>query len=205
MEPVLGQPICNLPVFRAVLRNGPWFGGTVTGKPDFDRPFNPDTQMTQSRGKTARKGNLTMKQTLFLMFAVVLLVGFSGCCATKSCGPSSCLIDGSCGTCADCPETCQPCDTGCCGSCAQGQPCGCEPCATGCDPCGCEPCGIGNGKIRCMLGGLWPGNWCHGHGGGLHDRCNQKGYALMSQMDYPYYSLRGPRDFLAKNPPSIGP
>ena len=26
-----------------------------------------------------------------------------------------------------------------------------------------------------------------------------------STVNYPYYTLRGPRDFLAKNPPSIGP
>jgi hypothetical protein len=27
----------------------------------------------------------------------------------------------------------------------------------------------------------------------------------MPQTAYPYYTTRGPRDFLAKNPPSIGP
>jgi hypothetical protein len=26
-----------------------------------------------------------------------------------------------------------------------------------------------------------------------------------AQVAYPYYTTRGPRDFLAKNPPSIGP
>lgn len=56
-----------------------------------------------------------------------------------------------------------------------------------------------------MLSNLWPGKGGHGGGCGLHERRNQRGYALMSQMDYPYYTLRGPRDFLAKNPPSIGP
>lgn len=153
-----------------------------------------------------------MKRTLFLMLAVVVVAGLSGCCGTKCCGPSSCLIDGSCGTCTDCPETCQPIETGCCGSCA-GE-CGCEPCGcapSGCDPCGCDPCGcgecgIGNGKLRCMLASILPGK-C-GHGGclaGLHERRNQKGYALMSQVDYPYYTLRGPRDYLVNNPPSIGP
>ena len=29
--------------------------------------------------------------------------------------------------------------------------------------------------------------------------------APTSTVNYPYYTLRGPRDFLAKNPPSIGP
>jgi hypothetical protein len=28
---------------------------------------------------------------------------------------------------------------------------------------------------------------------------------LSAQVAYPYYTTRGPRDFLAKNPPSIGP
>jgi hypothetical protein len=29
--------------------------------------------------------------------------------------------------------------------------------------------------------------------------------APIGAVAYPYYTVRGPRDFLAKNPPSIGP
>ena len=173
-------------------------------------------EKTQSRRKkSARKGNFTMKQTLFLMLAVVLVVGLSGCCGTRGCGPSSCLIDGSSGTCADSPETCQPCDTGGCGSCAQNS--GCEAGGQSAQACGCNECrGSKGGRLRGLLSSVCPskcgpcgsGGPCAGGGclaGGGQGGCGQAGNNLMSPIAYPYYTLRGPRDFLAKNPPSIGP
>ena len=84
--------------------------------------------------------------------------------------------------------------TGCCtqhgrrpgactgGSCAQA-PDNCRSCNDGGDNCrrvGCRECG---------------GRGC-GH-------CRGGGEAI--QTAYPYYTIRGPRDFLAKNPQSIGP
>ena len=129
-----------------------------------------------------------MKRTLFLMLAVVLLAGlsgFSGCCGTRGCGPSSCLIDGSCGTCADCPETCQPCDTGGCGNC----------------------CNVKGGRLRGFIRSICPGKCgsCDGCGDCAGAGRGKSGYKLMAPIAYPYYTVRGPRDFLAKNPPSIGP
>lgn len=140
-----------------------------------------------------------MKRTLFLMLAVVLVAGLSGCCGTRGGGLGSRLFDGSCGTCADCPETCQPCDTGSCGSCEQD--CGSGQCAPAC---GCDDCSsVKGGRLRGFISSICPakysGGGCIGGGRG------QAGHNLMAPIAYPYYSLRGPRDFLAKNPPSIGP
>ena len=60
---------------------------------------------------------------------------------------------------------------------------------------------------------------CHGgrlgllHHGGLHGAAGGHHYrpetepagGPVGQYAYPYYTLRGPRDFLVDNPPSIGP
>jgi hypothetical protein len=43
-----------------------------------------------------------------------------------------------------------------------------------------------------------------GAGAGAEDDAGAGG-PPMGAMTYPYYTVRGPRDFLAKNPPSIGP
>ena len=91
-----------------------------------------------------------MRRILFLMLAVVLLAGLSGlsgcCCNRPAACEGNCLIDGSCGTCADCPETCQA--------------------------------AAPDGAFGQGTGGV---------------------------VAYPYYTTRGPRDFLAKNPRNIGP
>ncbi|MHB8897143.1 MAG: hypothetical protein ACYC6Y_00200 [Thermoguttaceae bacterium] len=56
----------------------------------------------------------------------------------------------------------------------------------------CAPCGGG------LLGGACAG--------GLAGRCGGAAAGPpLSAMPYPYYTTRGPRDFLATNPPDIGP
>jgi hypothetical protein len=64
-----------------------------------------------------------------------------------------------------------------------------------------------------------PGLSVHGHGGygvaGFHGPAHQQLYTDQpyagpngpptGQYAYPYYTTRGPRDFLQNNPPSIGP
>jgi hypothetical protein len=64
-----------------------------------------------------------------------------------------------------------------------------------------------------------PGLSVHGHGGygvaGFHGAAHQQLYTDQpyagpngpptGQYAYPYYTTRGPRDFLQNNPPSIGP
>ena len=88
---------------------------------------------------------------------------------------------------------------------------GCASECYGCPP-GCGPFGSG----------------CHGCEGGCHNGCLQNGLAMLldcnggcnqcgdqnynftpgpptGQVAYPYYTVRGPRDFLSPNPPTIGP
>jgi hypothetical protein len=90
-----------------------------------------------------------------------------------------------------------------CGSC--GNDCGCE-----------EDCGCGSGHGGAMYG-------AHGGGGGgcsscglashhpRHTERNDGGEVAFDsgpptgQVTYPYYTTRGPRDYLARNPKSIGP
>jgi len=110
-----------------------------------------------------------MKRTLFVMMALVVAVGISGCASTGGTGVPG-LIRGSC---ARAPEMCAPCDA-CC------------------DP-GC----CGGLLSRCSLGRLRD----PGHGTPV---VTQPG-PPMGQVAYPYYTTRGPRDFLLDNPPSIGP
>ena len=60
---------------------------------------------------------------------------------------------------------------------------------------GCRPCKVGwqrgGTDYQRFLGNA--GSYQHGQSGGT------------AQVAYPYYTNRGPRDFLATNPPSIGP
>lgn len=74
------------------------------------------------------------------------------------------------------------------GSCAN-----CPETCQSCDGCAasgaCDPC-IGCGRLG-----------CHGFGG-------RRAFAPgppSGTITYPYYTTRGPRDFLAQNPPGIGP
>lgn len=159
-----------------------------------------------------------MKRTLFIMSAVVLLaglVGLSGCCCHRphACCGNQCCYD----TCNDCAATCQPSDCGNCGECSQ---CGiCDrgydcvqtgECMEGCQ--GVENCGycegIG-GRFRGFMGRLCP--WGHGHGNGYGAQAADPsdggafGQGTGGVVAYPYYTTRGPRDFLLNNPPSIGP
>ena len=92
-----------------------------------------------------------------------------------------------------------------CGSC--GPSCGsCGPsCGNSCGPAGCHP-----GPLGWQQGGH--GYSSHLNAGPLGHRAPQ---ALenrpftpgppSAQVAYPYYTHRGPRDFLLDNPPSIGP
>ncbi len=65
------------------------------------------------------------------------------------------------------------------------------------------PCGQVGCFGRC--GGLLGGRGARGggHGGGICNR-NQVSGPPTAAVAYPYYTIRGPRDFLANDPPSIG-
>jgi hypothetical protein len=71
------------------------------------------------------------------------------------------------------------------GYCAQGQKCD--------DPNNCDD-GCGH-KCGCRL---------FGHRAAAQPQ-PEVATAPVGAVDYPYYTVRGPRDFLAKNPPTIGP
>lgn len=107
-----------------------------------------------------------------------------------------------------------PCGSGyaaadCCGAgvaCGCGDACGSGVCASGGRPlggrCGCGrggPCSCaGNALVNGAVGCL------------LDCRRSDAAYNFnpgppVAQTAYPYYTVRGPRDFLMSNPPSIGP
>ena len=119
-----------------------------------------------------------MKRAILLLSAVVLLAGLSGCVTQRGSRPWNCMG----GSCAQAPENCQ--------SCAQApENCqSCENCDNGGDP----------GRLRCRN--------CGGRG---CDRCRAaevvESGPPAGTVTYPYYTTRGPRDFLAKSPRSIGP
>lgn len=85
---------------------------------------------------------------------------------------------------------------------------GCNECNTrrnGCASCGSGRGGLLQGRCRgCGASGLLSGGHCSScikRGAGEE----QGGGPPMAQYAYPYYTVRGPRDFLVNNPPPIGP
>lgn len=80
-------------------------------------------------------------------------------------------------------------------------------CPDGCGgPLGCRPCTIGwqrgGSDYQRVLGKHSKGRFssaAYGDGGGAGGYGPQGG-----TVAYPYYTVRGPRDFLMDNPPSIG-
>jgi len=137
-----------------------------------------------------------------------------GGCDSCGCGGGGCGCGGG-----GCGGGCSSC------GCGGGSGCGCDSCGyssrfgysgggygaarytNGGPPSGCA-CGRpwlsnqGYANAGCQSGGPGFGLACCGGPG-----CNRRGPQgpPMAQMPYPYYTTRGPRDFLAKNPPSIGP
>jgi hypothetical protein len=138
------------------------------------------------------KGLTDMKQLFFAVAAIAALTLGSGCAhRCGGCGEGCGLFGKACG-CGH--EHATP-------ICGEGVPGGCDSgaCGQGCPKCGhkifhkcdsCPKCGCG------LLG--------HGHGGEGYVDASQRG-PMHGTVAYPYYTTRGPRDFLAKNPPSIGP
>lgn len=107
------------------------------------------------------------------------------------------------------------------GSCGQGHggACNCGPsgglmgkvrgrlagCKTGCGRTGCQagPLGWQQGGLD-YSSHLNPGRLGHNAGAAVANQPFRPG-APSAQVAYPYYTHRGPRDFLMANPPSIGP
>lgn len=127
-----------------------------------------------------------MKRGLLTLLAVALAAGMAGCC-----GPhSGCLTSWLPGSCSNCPETGGGC-TGEYGSCGSA---------------GCGQCGEGNPGVSGLFGadsGGYAG--CGGQGCRVPCRAAFTPGPPTAAVTYPYYTVRGPRDFLAANPPGIGP
>jgi hypothetical protein len=131
-----------------------------------------------------------MKRATFSVLTLIVMAGLVGCATHRhlpaSCVGGDCTVAPSSDGCA--AGACDPSQASCGGS---AQPsCG--------DPG--EDCGDPAKKHRCLLAGL----------------CRQKCRAPCEQpavdsgppagaITYPYYTVRGPRDFLAKSPTPIGP
>jgi len=119
-----------------------------------------------------------MKRPILLVCGAALVaVVFAGCASPgRHCKG---LIRGSC---HKAPETCASC--------------------TSCNaPASVDPALVGKRAAD-------PCRLCHGRG--CHHCKHRMGRATdpgpaVGAITYPYYTVRGPRDFLAKNPPSIGP
>ena len=125
-----------------------------------------------------------MKRAMLMMLAAVVAAGLTGC--VKQLGRRPWATMG--GSCAQVPEDCQSCDVSC---------------GVGCD----VSCDTYSDPIRCRRGD-GPGYFKPGCLG--RQRCEEEYEVAQSgpatgAVTYPYYTTRGPRDFLAKNPPSIGP
>jgi hypothetical protein len=117
-----------------------------------------------------------MKRAMFSVLVVAVLVGLTGCITQRGPRPTACMG----GSCAQAPENGQACND-------PGENCR--------DP----------GRLHCC-------RLCAGHGcqlcRGTGREC--EGEAVnpgppSGSITYPYYTTRGPRDFLAKSPTSIGP
>ena len=162
-----------------------------------------------------------MNRLLLIGSLAALLVGTTGCLHhnTRSKGCKTCSTGhsgtGTCNT-GDCGNgNCNSCQAGpyaygnggkcvgdgCNGECGNhaGGMCGQGGCRTGCIP----------GQIGWQQGGhdysshLQPGVLGHHAGDALNSRPFTPGPPTAS-VGYPYYTVRGPRDFLLDNPPSIG-
>lgn len=112
----------------------------------------------------------------------------------------------------ECPETglFQRCGCDCYSNCGCGVDCGCGDCCSECNPCNNGCCRGGCGCRGCN--GCCGGNCAvNGIVGRILD-CTQTDASYnftpgppVAQAAYPYYTVRGPRDFLLSNPPTIGP
>lgn len=141
-----------------------------------------------------------MKRLLVLLALAALCA--AGCRTVAPCGGCSQPV-----TCGDCCQCCPPnlADAMACGpGCGQGgmfQRYGGPGCGDACTygPYDCSPCGA----CRNPCGGF-------GAPGPGMIRSGDQRYTFNSgppagQTAYPYYTVRGPRDFLQDNPPQLGP
>jgi hypothetical protein len=174
-----------------------------------------------------------MNRWLLIGSLAALLVGSTGC-VSGTCGLGGGCSSGACSTggCNECASG--NCQTGGCGKGLLGKMCngggGCQDGSCGGSGIGhghvrgalgrvaglCGACGNSNCRGGCVAGPLgWqqggldysshlqPGLLGHDAPANLNSRPFTPGPPT-GQVGYPYYTHRGPRDFLMANPPSIG-
>jgi hypothetical protein len=92
--------------------------------------------------------------------------------------------------------------SGCCANCGNHRLCGrWGACRQGCGPFAHHGCGLFANRGCGIFG--HPG--CGARNGNGYDEGAMNGGPMTAQVTYPYYTTRGPRDFLAENPRGIGP
>ena len=126
-----------------------------------------------------------MRRLILAALLAAIFVPNTGCCIMDRlfhCGKKCCLFGGGC-------------ESGDCGSgdCGSGD-CGSGGCGTEGAPCA-------------SCGGAPGGHASSGDRAAARQAAAEAEYAgpMGPQVTYPYYTNRGPRDFLAKNPRAIGP
>jgi hypothetical protein len=202
-----------LTIFWILLVVGPMFsqaGRCTAGFP------NRASQPAGTRYLLQKKEPDVMKRILRTLSTITLLVGLTGCCWPGRPGIPGCLI-GSGRNCAQRYLGCgsagaEPCQLGGealadTGGEASGPAARERGGGTGLESWGGTAC-QGCGPLACAAGGRARAAAC-GYLGGLG--CARRGAEQFTPgpptgtVAYPYYTNRGPRDFLAENPPSIGP
>ncbi|MEZ6090422.1 MAG: hypothetical protein R3C05_20860 [Pirellulaceae bacterium] len=154
-----------------------------------------------------------MKQ-LLIVAGLMWTLSLTGGCASTMCGGGGCTSS-SCDTNCSGNVCCNNCNGGC-QSCSGGRA---GICGTGCVD---GQCGHGARGLMsscrggaCTETGCRPGPLCWQQGGtdyahkltyGMvkHGQVEQTPGPPSASVAYPYYTTRGPRDFLNPNPPSIG-
>jgi len=174
-------------------------------------PENMPISLHASIASADSRKELTMNRLLWIASAAIFLTGTTGCLHHNT--RSGCK-NGNCNTGA--------CANGNCGKPAGGMLArhggGCKSCGQGSGRNGCQagPLGWQQGghNYSDHLGPKYPGNF----GSGAIAQHLAPGHAAAQQLQsqpfnpgpptgtvaYPYYTHRGPRDFLLDNPPSIG-
>ena len=140
-----------------------------------------------------------MKRATFSVLTLIVLAGLVGCAHHRHL-PASCVASDSTAA----PEGCRvQGQQGCCAADATGR---CNPASQSCQTREGDP-GDGSAapaKKHCRLAGL-----CHKQPKEPAEQPAEQPAAEAGPptgaVTYPYYTVRGPRDFLAKNPGSIGP
>jgi hypothetical protein len=136
-----------------------------------------------------------MKQVLCLVALVALAT--TGCAGNRMLGSHGCddvCCDPCCGNGGEACYGADGCSNDGCSNGGNGGMCGPGgPCGNG------GVCGDCRGFAHALSSGFCP------HSGGYPEMTTFNPGPPTGQVAYPYYTVRGPRDFLRNNPPSIGP